>query len=81
MSVVADDRADVVSAAGVPGPPADSFVEALVARLHDEYGVPRDELREEVEAALSAFTSARLRTFVPILVEKRLRNAYRVHRT
>ena len=67
MSVVADIRGD-------------TFVDGLVARLHADYGVPHDELREEVDAALSAFTSARLRTFVPILVEKRLRNAYRVHR-
>jgi hypothetical protein len=67
MSVVADVRGDMI-------------VEGLVARLHAEYGVPRDELREKVNVALSAFTSAPLRTFVPILVEKRLRNVYRVHR-
>ena len=67
MSVVADVRGD-------------TFVDALVARLHAEYGVPRDELRKEADVALLAFASARLRTFVPILVEKRLRTAHRVPR-
>jgi hypothetical protein len=67
MSVVADVRGD-------------TFVDALVARLHAEYGVPRDELRREADEALTAFASAPLRAFVPILVEKRLRTAHRVPR-
>jgi hypothetical protein len=81
MSVVAgvavdgDDAADEGS-----GPTAAGFVDALVARLHDEYGVDRDELRSEADAALATFASARVQTFVPILVEKRVRTVYRGQR-
>ena len=54
-----------------------SVVDALVTRLHAEYGVDRDELRAQADAALAVFASARVQAFVPILVEKRVRNAYR----
>jgi hypothetical protein len=54
-----------------------SVVDALVTRLHAEYGVDRDELRAQADEALADFASARVQTFVPILVEKRVRNAYR----
>jgi hypothetical protein len=54
-----------------------SVVDALVTRLHAEYGVDRDELRAQADEALAVFASARVQAFVPILVEKRLRNAYR----
>lgn len=58
-----------------------SFVDALVARLHDEYGADRDELRTEADAALATFASAPVQAFVPILVEKRVRQACRGHRS
>ena len=83
MSVVAV----AVAGDGVPGEglghglTAVSFVDALVARLHDEYGADRDELRTEADAALATFASAPVQAFVPILVEKRMRKAYRGHRS
>ena len=82
MSVVAV----AVAGDGVPGEglghglTAVSFVDALVARLHDEYGADCDELRIEADAALATFASAPVQAFVPILVEKRVRRAYRGHR-
>jgi hypothetical protein len=75
MTVVAAiEVGDGVGGRPAPGP---SFVDALVVRLAAEYGVDRDEVRGSVEAALAAFASAPVRTFIPILVEKRLREAYR----
>ncbi|MGY1604759.1 three-helix bundle dimerization domain-containing protein [Geodermatophilus sp. SYSU D00815] len=54
-----------------------SFVDTMVLRLAAEYGADREELRRRAEAALASFAGARVRAFVPILVEKRLREAYR----
>jgi hypothetical protein len=75
VAVAGDD-----AAAEGQGLAAAGFVDALVARLHDEYDVDRDELRGEADAALATFASARVRAFVPILVEKRVRIAYRGRR-
>jgi hypothetical protein len=76
VAVARDDDAGVGQ-----GLTAVRFVDALVARLHDEYGVDRDELRSEADAALATFASARVRAFVPILVEKRVRTACRGQRS
>ena len=51
------------------------LADVVVARLHDEYGVDPDELRDLAEAAYAAFAAAPVQAFVPILVEKRLRAA------
>jgi hypothetical protein len=56
------------------GPP---FVEALVARLHAEYGVDRVRLSRLADELLAGFATARVQAFVPILVEKRLRQICR----
>ncbi|MGY1616943.1 three-helix bundle dimerization domain-containing protein [Geodermatophilus sp. SYSU D00691] len=61
----------------VEAAPAATFVDALVLRLAAEYGADRDEVRARAEAALAAFAGARVQAFVPILVEKQLREAYR----
>jgi hypothetical protein len=61
----------------VSGPTGASFIDALVVRLHAEYGGDREEIRVQLEAARATFASARVQTFVPILVEKRLHEAYR----
>jgi acetyl/propionyl-CoA carboxylase alpha subunit len=74
VAVVAVARDDAGVGQGLTAAP---FVDALVARLPDEYGVDRDELRSEADAALATFASARVRAFVPILVEKRVRTACR----
>ena len=58
---------------GAPPVPLDS----LVIRLAAEFGVDPQEVRDRAEAALATFATAAVRTFVPILVEKRLRASYR----
>ncbi|SFK69087.1 three-helix bundle dimerization domain-containing protein [Geodermatophilus ruber] len=61
----------------LPAPPEASFVDLLVARVSREYGVDPEGVRDRAAAALAAFAGARVQTFVPILVEKRLRASYR----
>jgi hypothetical protein len=77
LAVVAADDAAEDRGTALTVVPVGSVVEAVVARLHAEYGVDRDELRAQADAALASFASARVQAFVPILVEKRVRNAYR----
>ena len=60
-----------------PPPGAASFLESLVARLHAEYGVDRDQIQRLAREVLATFASAPVQSFVPILVEKRLRQLYR----
>ena len=57
-----------------------SFVDSLVGRLHAEYGVDRHEIRRLATEVLRTFATARVQAFVPILVEKRLRETYRALR-
>ena len=57
----------------VPSP----FVDTLVARLHAQYGVDRVHLRRMADELLAGFATARVQAFVPILVEKRLRQICR----
>ena len=54
-----------------------SFVDPLVDRLHAEYGVDPLAIRALALQVLSTFAGARVQAFVPILVEKRLREFYR----
>jgi hypothetical protein len=75
MTVVA--AIEVGDDAGARPAPGSSFVDDLVVRLSAEYGVDRDDVRGSAEAALAAFASAPVRAFIPILVERRLREAYR----
>jgi pyrroline-5-carboxylate reductase len=74
--VVPEDDAplDALSDESGPGAP---FLDALVARLHAEYGVDRDQVRRLAAEVLAGFATARVQTFVPILVEKRLRQICR----
>ena len=55
-----------------------AFVESLVERLHLEYGVERDQIRARATEVLATFATARVQAFVPILVEKELRQTCRV---
>ena len=66
--VVAED--DGIPEGPVPG--SGSFLDPLVARLSAQYGV--DPRAVEV---LASFAGARVQTFVPLLVEKRLRETFR----
>jgi Protein of unknown function (DUF3562) len=69
--------AGVVPADDVPLPREASFVDLLVARIAHEYGADPAEVRETAAVALAAFAGARVQAFVPILVEKRVRETYR----
>jgi hypothetical protein len=62
---------------GGPDPVGGSFVDPLVDRVHAEYGGDRQTIRELALEALAVFAGARVQAFVPILVEKRLRQACR----
>ncbi|MGY1726384.1 three-helix bundle dimerization domain-containing protein [Geodermatophilus sp. SYSU D01062] len=77
MSVVAEPLS--ADDGAVPG--ADAVLGPLVARLSQEYGADPVEVRARAVAAFAAFAGARVQAFVPILVEKRLRERYRVRRT
>jgi hypothetical protein len=55
-----------------------SLVESLVERLHAEYGVDREQIRSRASELLATFATARVQAFVPILVEKALRETCRV---
>ncbi len=74
VAAAADDRADHGPDRSLPGT---SFVDTLVARLHAEFGADPDEIRGRAVAALARFADARVQAFVPILVEKSLRDTYR----
>ena len=71
--VVAED--DGVSEATFPG--GGSFLDAVVARLSAQYGADPRALRSRAVDVLAAFAGARVQAFVPILVEKRLREMLR----
>ena len=62
-------------------PPETSFVDHLVASISQEYGVDPEGVRNRAAAALAAFAGARVQAFVPILVEKRVRETYRGRET
>jgi hypothetical protein len=61
-----------------PVAPEASFVEALVQRVCAEFGAAAEEVRALAHEVLRGFTNARIHAFVPILVEKRLREHYRL---
>ena len=54
-----------------------AFVDALVERMHLEFGLDRDQVRARAIEVLATFAGARVRTYVPILVEKALRQTCR----
>ena len=69
--------AEVVPEDDGPLPLGTSFVDLLVIRIAQQYGADPAEVRARAAVALAAFAGARVQAFVPILVEKRLRETYR----
>jgi hypothetical protein len=70
----------LVEVGGVPDgsvPADESFLDPLVARLSAQYGLDRHALRRLAVKVLASFAGARVRAFVPLLVEKRLRETCR----
>ena len=64
-------------AAEIPAPERRSFLDPLVARLSAEYGVEPPTIRRQGAELLASFAGARVQAFVPLLVEKRLRQTLR----
>ena len=62
-------------------PRGGSFLDPLVVRLSAEYGVEPQAICRQAAERLRSFAGARVQAFVPILVEKRLRELYRGLRT
>ena len=60
-----------------PTPGRGSFLDSLVVRLHAEFGVDVQAIRSLAVEVFASFADARVQTFVPILVEKRLREICR----
>ena len=54
-----------------------SFLDPLVDRLSAQYGLDRRVVRSLALEALASFAGARVRAFVPVLVEKRVRDGCR----
>ena len=71
--VVAQD--DPTPDDGIPA--RTTFLESLVVRLHAEYGYDPQAIRRLATTMLASFAGARVQAFVPILVEKRLRELFR----
>src|SRR3954447_10254532 len=60
-----------------PVPRDGSFLDSLVARLSAQYGVDSRAVRSRAVEVLASFAGARVQAFVPLLVEKRLRDTFR----
>jgi hypothetical protein len=60
-----------------PAPGGRAFLDSLVARLSAQYGVDPRAVRSRAVEVLASFAGARVQAFVPILVEKRLRDTFR----
>ena len=69
--------ADVADPLDGPASLNASFIDGLVARVHADFGVDPDHIRRVALEVLGSFASARVHAFVPILVEKRLRQTFR----
>ena len=60
-----------------PVPGGGSFLDPLVAQLSAQYGVDPRVVLSRAGEVLASFAGARVQTFVPLLVEKRLRETFR----
>jgi hypothetical protein len=68
---------DLVGVRGVPAPADEPFLDLLVARLAAQYGLDPPVVRSLAVQVLASFAGASVRSFVPILVEKRTRELCR----
>ena len=77
MSVATEVIVENDGAPEDPVPEGGSFLDPLVVRLSAEYGVDLPAIRRQGAEGLASFAGARVHAFVPILVEKRLRETLR----
>jgi hypothetical protein len=77
VSVTAEDLVEVGGMPEGPVPTGESFLDPLVARLSAEHGIDPRAVRSLAVQVLASFADARVRAFLPVLVEKRLRDTCR----
>jgi hypothetical protein len=77
VSVIAEVAAQEHAAPGDPAPVGGSFLDSLVVRLSTEHDIDPQVIRRQGGEVLASFAGARVLAFVPILVEKRLRETLR----
>jgi hypothetical protein len=77
VSVIAEVAAQEHAAPGDPVPEGGAFLDSLVIRLSTEHGIDPQVIRRQATELLASFAGARVQAFVPILVEKRLRETLR----
>ena len=77
MSLAAVDPVEVGGMPDGPAPAGESLLDPLVARLSAQYGLDPRAVRSLAVQVLASFAGARVRAFVPVLVEKRLRDTCR----
>jgi hypothetical protein len=56
---------------------ADKHVRAMAERLADEFGAAPDDLEPRVRSEFSRWEQARVTQFVPVFVERKVRNELR----
>jgi hypothetical protein len=77
VSETAEVAAQEHAAPEHPVPEGGSFLDSLVVRLSAEHGVDPQVIRRQGAEVLASFAGARVQAFVPLLVEKRLRETLR----
>jgi hypothetical protein len=77
VSVAAVDLVEVDGMPDGPAPAGESLLDPLVARLSAQCGPEPRAVRSLAVQVLASFAGARVRAFVPDLVEKRLRDTCR----
>jgi hypothetical protein len=74
---VAVDRApELAPEFPVPGPEDPPYLDRLVQSICAEHAAAPAEVRRRASELLRSYANARIQTFVPILVEKQLRQTY-----
>jgi hypothetical protein len=63
--------------AGRPGPERPSFMESLIARVCSDFGAAPELVGRYAGEIVAQFAHARVQSFIPVLVEKQLRDRVR----
>ena len=80
MSVSAGDPAEPGGRPEGSATAGEPFLDPLVARLSAQHGLDPRTVRSCALQVLASFDGARVQAFVPVLVEKQLRDICRRHR-
>ena len=77
MSITAEELVEVGGMPEGQVPSDASFLDPLVARLARQYGLDPRAVRSLAVPVLASFAGARVQAFIPVLVEKLLRDRCR----